>query len=185
MKTLALIPLIPILFGLACSKPSTSPMVRDEPLQSVTTTDTKGAPAWIDNADREGRLTAVGIAEPNGLHNKAMQREVAVNRGLAALGKKMTVQVEALYVELQATTNHGEKKIPTVNEISNTLRNIVSVKIQGATIPYFWRDREDGTLYCLVRLSDNASQEAFQDLLHQPNLREAVQDLDKTLATRK
>lgn len=180
------------LIGLGCSKPKTIPPPIqtqseatanfDGPVIPVTTSRTKGAPAWIDNADREGRLTAVGIAEPNGLKNKAMQREVAVNRGMAQLAKKISTEVEGLYQELQAISNHEGKKIPAINEISNTIRTVVQVRVKGAQVPYFWTDSQDGTLYCLLQLRDATSQEILREVaVNQPSLREAIKDLDATL----
>ena len=176
-----------ILLGLACNKPSVQvgnqPPIPErvqivEPDIKVTTTTTKGAPAWIDK--NQGGLQAVGIAEPNSLHNKAMQREVAINRGMALASKQLEVRVESLYQEFMAVNNKGQKHPPAVDEVNNTIRNIVSVKVRGATTNTFWTDSQDGTLYVLVRLPDNTDQES----LHETLLKEGIKDLDATLTSK-
>lgn len=160
----------------------------DGPNIPVTTTRTKGAPSWIDNADRDGHLTAVGIAPPNPLGDKSFQREVAVNRGIAALGKKLTSQTDQLFQQLQAQTDSaqsGSKKIrqEALVEVNNTIRNLSSVKLKGARVPYFWTDSSDNTLYCLVQLDDNSSFEILREAAaKQPALLEAVGRLDTELA---
>ena len=44
----------------------------------VTSTPTKNAPSWIDNEEIPDGLAAVGIAQPNPMGDKSMQRTVAI-----------------------------------------------------------------------------------------------------------
>ena len=192
MKNLVLIALVLIAFG--CSKPKTpysgngpqpGEIQRfDGPILPVTTTQTRNAPSWIDNADREGKYTSVGIAEKTPLGNRAFQREIAINRGLAILAKKLNSDMDQLYMENNALNANAEggKKAPEqeTKQINNTIRNLVSARIKGATVPYYWVDSQDGTLYVLVHLNDLTGDALKHAALSQTSLREAVAELERT-----
>jgi hypothetical protein len=190
-----------VLLSMACSRPKVEPTRQqqvaefqheqaalDGPVIPVTTTTTRNAPKWIDNADRDGHLTAVGIAAKPLTGDKSFQREMAVNRGIAALGKKLSTTTDQLFLQLQTQTVQGrtDMKKPTqaeLVEVNNTIRNLTSAKIKGARVPYFWIDSADGTLYCLVQLDDNSSFEVLREAtINQPALHEAVIRLDNELA---
>jgi hypothetical protein len=200
MRTLVLLTLI-TLIGIGCKSPKIEPTrqqqvaefrqeqaVLDGPTIPVTTTTTKGAPKWIDNADRDGHLTAVGIAAKPLSGDKSFQREMAVNRGIATLGKKLSTKTDQLFLQLQAQTQTArtDMKKPTQSElveVNNTIRNLTSTRVKGARVPYFWTDSADGTLYCLVQLDDNSSFEILREAtINQPSLHEAVTRLDNELA---
>lgn len=167
-----ILPLFLPLLILACGHPKAEPT---QATIAVTTTRTKNAPSWIDNADRGRRLTAVGIAQPNSISSKELQREIAVNRALVHLGEKLQIQIQSLYEENQTQAAGNGGKAGASEDISRTIHNVVSVKIKGATIPYFWTDT-DGTLYCLAQLSEETSKDAFQEVSRQSRLQEAVKE---------
>ena len=183
---------------LGCSKPKADPIREfqqeqasyDGPTIPVTTTRTKGAPSWIDNADREGRITAVGIAPPNTLNDLMIQRTQAVNRGMVALAGKLQTEVDSLYAELVSlnTGTSGKKILPqqALNEVKNTTRTLVSVKVQGAKVPYFWTDPATRNLFVLVQLNDRASMDVLTEAAaNQPALKEALAELDATIQAKK
>jgi hypothetical protein len=139
----------------------------------------------VDNADRAGRLTAVGIANPNPLDDIQLQRTQAVNRGMAALAMKLQANVDALYEEVMAHNVTGEKKLnqQALVETKSTLRNLVTVKMRGAKAPSFWTDRQTGKLFVLCQLNDDASMGILREAAaNQPALKEAIQNLDATIA---
>lgn len=190
-----------LILAVACNRPKVDPShqqqvrefqqeqaVLDGPTIPVTTTATRNAPKWIDNADRDGHLTAVGIAARPLTGDKSFQREMAVNRGIAALGKKLSTKTDNLFLQLQAQTVQArtDMKRPTQSElveVNNTIRNLTSTRVKGARVPYFWTDSADGTLYCLVQLDDNSSFEILREAtINQPSLHEAVARLDTELA---
>jgi hypothetical protein len=193
-------PILVALVAIGCGHPKTAPsQVRefqqeqaslDGPTIAPTTTTNRNQPVWVDNADRDGHLTAVGIAAPSKLHDRSFQREMAVNRGIAALGKKLSVQTDQLYLQLQSQTNSAtasNKKAmqDELVEVSNTIRNLTSIKLRGARVPYFWTDSTDGTLYVLVQLNDDTSYDILKEAAaNQPALKEAVSRLDAELAKR-
>ena len=179
---------------LACGKPETQvrqfqreQAEQDGPALTVTTTRTKGAPAWIDNADREGKLTAVGIAPPNPLNDPMVQRNQAVARGLAALAQKIQVDVDQLHSELVAlnSQSNNPKKInrEALDELKDVTRTLVNIRVRGAKIPYYWTDSQNGYLYVLVQLNDGASYDILNEAAsRQPALKEALKELDTEIA---
>jgi hypothetical protein len=168
---------------IGCSKPTPVQMtpqaavvqeqISDGPVLPVTTTKTRNAPLWIDNADRDGHLNAVGIAKPNSNNDKYIQRTQAVNRAYAALAQKLQQQVDSLYQELATTLDTGKMMANTDTKF--TLQTFVSQQMKGATVPYFWTDT-DGTLYALAKLSDHASYDALNSA--RPDLAQAIKELE-------
>jgi hypothetical protein len=181
-----------LIVGMACSKPKTEvkqfqeeQAASDPNLMAPTTTKNKLQPPWVDNCDREGKLTAVGIAKANPLGDISLQRSQAINRGMALLANKLEAQVETLYQEVMATAESGQgKKVDSsaAAETRNIIRNLVKVKVRGTKTPSFWTDRQTGTLFVLVQLNDNASFEVLKAALKdQPLLQDGMKQLDAEL----
>ncbi len=186
-----------VLGGIACKKAETTPQKQfqqeqaqmDPTIMKPTTTKNPGQPEWVDNADRAGRLSAVGTARANALGDVSLQRTQATNRALAALAAKLQANVESLYAEASSTSESATGKKPSAaasQETMSVIRNLVSVKIKGAKIPSFWTDSQTGQLFVLAMLNDDASFDILKTALKdQPLLQEGLKKLDAELDKQK
>lgn len=126
----------------------------------VTTTQTKGAPAWIDHEELPDGLAAVGIASANIMGDKQMQRTEAQANGRSALAAKLQVRVQGLFSQLTQRMNTaatGEKK-PVQAEVmqrvqENVTRQTVNETLSGSVPREFWTDPADGSLYVFMVMS--------------------------------
>ena len=160
----------------------------DPDIVPPTSTNNKTQPEWVDNADREGKITAVGIANPNPIQDLYLQRSQAVNRGMAALAQKLETKVDSLYEELLAINSQGTGKKPSssaISETRNTIRTLVSIKVKGVKVPSFWTDKNTGRLFVLCQLNDDASMQVLrQSVANQPELEKALDHLDSALISK-
>lgn len=136
----------------------------------VTTTATKNAPAWIDNEEMVDGLAAVGIAQPNPMNDKAMQRTTAIADARVKLGGKMKTRVQNMFSQLQqqVTSASADGKGKPIKSdvmqrvIENTTRTLVDQEIAGSEVRGIWKDPEDGNLYIQVVLTKAAMDKALQ-----------------------
>jgi len=135
----------------------------------VTTTQTKNAPAWIDNEEIPDGLAAVGIAQPNVMGDKSMQRTVAIADARTKLAGKLKVRVQNMFSQLnqQVTTaaaDNTKKPIKTdvMNRvIENVTRQLVDQELAGTTTRNFWNDPSDGNLYVFVVMTKDTMDRAL------------------------
>jgi hypothetical protein len=192
MRIFTLFTLVAIsLGGFGCRKPTPirefqkEQAALDPDIMPRTTTKDPSQPEWVDNADRKGVLTAVGMAQPNKLQDIHLQRTQATNRAYAELARKLQVNTDSLYQEAVATTEAAGKKISEkdTRETHNTIHNLVSVKLKGVKVPSFWTDKYTGNLFVLVVLNENASYEILTEATHnQPFLQDAIKRLKEAKA---
>lgn len=169
----------------------------------VTTTRTKDAPAWIDNEDTApDLLTVTGIAQPNPLSDKSMQRTEALANARTKLAQKISVRVEALFEQLNqhmttGRNDRGEDKLVRsdvmARMIKETTRQITDVELSGASARQYWTDPQDGTLYVMMILSKEtlnktlttSAGNAIRKEIAQgaAELKDALASLDEALAT--
>lgn len=158
----------------------------------VTTTPTKNAPAWIDNEEIPDGLAAVGIAQPNPMGDKSMQRTTAIADARTKLAGKLKVRVQNMFSQLnqQVTTAQADgskKPIKTdvMNRvIENVTRQLVDQELNGTTVRNFWNDPSDGSLYVFVVMTkdtmDRALAGAAQNQIRK-EIAQGEQSLDKAL----
>ena len=135
----------------------------------VTTTQAKNAPAWIDNEEIPDGLAAVGIAQPNVMGDKSMQRTVAIADARTKLAGKLKVRVQNMFSQLnqQVTTAAADgtkKPIKTdvMNRvIENVTRQLVDQELAGTTTRNFWNDPTDGNLYVFVVMTKDSMDRAL------------------------
>ena len=134
----------------------------------VTTTQTKGAPSWIDNEEIPDGLAAVGIAQSNPMGDKGLQRTVAVADGRSKLAGKLKVRVQNLFSQLnqQETTAASEGKKPIKTDvmnrvIENVTRQVVDQELAGTSNRAFWTDPTDGNLYVFVVMTKESMDRAL------------------------
>jgi hypothetical protein len=124
----------------------------------VTTTQTRNAPAWIDNEEIPDGLAAVGIAQPNVMGDRALQRTVAVADARTKLAGKLKVRVQSMFSQLnqQVTTaaaDTGAKPVKSdaMNRvIDNVTRQVINQELAGTNTRGTWTDPEDGSLYVFL-----------------------------------
>jgi hypothetical protein len=141
-------------------KPVTSP---------VTTTQTKNAPAWIDNEEIPDGLAAVGSAQSNVMGDKSLQRTTALADGRTKLAGKLKVRVQNMFSQLNqqvtaASAQTGAKPIKTeaMNRvIENVTRQLIDQELAGTNTRYVYTDPEDGTLYMFVVLTKASMDQAL------------------------
>jgi len=137
------------LVGCGAKGPATAP---------VTTTTTRNAPAWIDNEEIPDGLGAVGIAQPNPMGDKALQRTTAIADARTKLAGKLKVRVQNMFTQLnqQVTTAAAETgQKPIKNDvmnrvIENVTRQLTDQTLVGASTRESWTDPQDGSLYVFV-----------------------------------
>jgi len=135
----------------------------------VTSTPTKNAPSWIDNEEIPDGLAAVGIAQPNPMGDKSMQRTVAIADARTKLAGKLKVRVQNMFAQLnqQVTTaaaDASKKPIKTdvMNRvIENVTRQLVDQELAGTSTRAFWTDPADGNLYVFVVMTKDTMDRAL------------------------
>ena len=166
----------------------------------VTSTPTKNAPSWIDNEEIPDGLAAVGIAQPNPMGDKSMQRTVAIADARTKLAGKLKVRVQNMFSQLNqqvatATADGSRKPIKTdvMNRvIDNVTRQLVDQELAGTSTRAFWTDPADGNLYVFVVMTkdtmDRAMAGAAQNQIRkelaqgEQSLEHALDKLDAAIA---
>jgi len=162
-------PLLPaglaLLAFLACGKkPQTAPV------NPVTTTASKGAPAWIDNEEIPDGLAAVGIAQSNPMGDKSMQRTTAIADARVKLAGKIKTRVQNMFSQLnqQVTSASADGKGKPIKSdvmsrvIENTTRVLVDQEVSGTEVRGFYTDPSDGNLYVQVVMTKASMDRALQ-----------------------
>jgi hypothetical protein len=188
MRPFLILPLGLVLAGLVgCGGPKQAPNT-----VPVTTTATRNAPAWIDNEEIPDGLAAVGIAQPNPMSDKSLQRTVAVADARTKLAGKLKTRVQNMFSQLnqQVTTaaaDASKKPIKTdvMNRvIENVTRQLVDQELSGTTTRAFWTDPSDGNLYVFVVMTKETLDRALAGAAQSQIQREIAQgekSLDKAL----
>lgn len=194
MTRLALSALAAALLVTACTK-------KPEPLP-VTTTRTKGAPAWIDHPGIPDGLGEVGYAQGDPMGDRGLQRQTALMDGRAKLAAQIKVKVQNVFSQLNqrtttAATEGGRKPIKgdvMQRMVENVTRNLVEQELQGSRAAEIWHD-ENGDLYIHVVISKETLDAALKQQANQAirkeiqegerSLEEALDRLDAALAAAK
>jgi len=165
MRSSQILPLGLVLAGLVgCGGPKKAPTT-----VPVTTTPAKNAPAWIDNEEIPDGLAAVGIAQPNPMGDKSLQRTVAVADARTKLAGKLKTRVQNMFSQLNqqvttATADGSKKPIKTdvMNRvIENTTRQLIDQELAGTTTRAFWTDPNDNNLYVFVVMTKESLDRAL------------------------
>jgi hypothetical protein len=135
----------------------------------VTTTKTSSAPAWIDNEEIADGLAAVGIAQPNPMGDKGLQRTIALADGRTKLAGKLKVRVQNLFSQLnqqvtEASADGSKKPIKSdvMNRvIENVTRQLVDQELVGTNTRATWTDPADGSLYLWVVMTKDSMERAL------------------------
>jgi len=171
----------------ACGGPKQAPNT-----VPVTTTAAKNAPTWIDNEEIPDGLAAVGIAQPNPMGDKSLQRTVAVADARTKLAGKLKTRVQNMFSQLNqqvttASADASKKPIKTdvMNRvIENVSRQLVDQELSGTTTRAFWTDPSDGNLYVFVVMTKETLDRALAGAAQAQIQREIAQgekSLDKAL----
>jgi hypothetical protein len=196
MRASLILPLGLVLAGLvACGGPKQAPTT-----VPVTSTPAKNAPSWIDNEEIPDGLAAVGIAQPNPMGDKSMQRTVAIGDARGKLAGKLKVRVQNMFSQLNqqvttATADASKKPIKTdvMNRVTeNVSRQLVDQELAGTSTRAFWTDPTDNNLYVFVvmtketldRALSGAAQAQIQKEINQgeKSLDQALDKLDAAIA---
>ena len=135
----------------------------------VTTTQTRNAPAWIDNEEIPDGLAAVGIAQSNPMGDKGLMRTVAVADARTKLAGKLKVRVQNMFSQLnqQVTTAAADAtkkpvKTDVMNRvIENVTRQVINQELAGTNTRGTWTDPEDGSLYMFVVMTKDSMDQAL------------------------
>jgi hypothetical protein len=135
----------------------------------VTTTQSRNAPVWIDNEEIPDGLAAVGIAQPNVMGDKGLQRTVAVADARTKLAGKLKVRVQNMFSQLNqqvtaAAADTGGKPIKTdvMNRvIENVSRQLVNQELAGTNTRGTWTDPGDGDLYVFLVMTKDSMDQAL------------------------
>jgi hypothetical protein len=182
-QALTLASTLTALLGCAARGPETSP---------VTTTSARRAPAWIDNEEIPDGLAAVGIAQPNPMGDKALQRTTAVADARARLAGKLKVRIQSMFSRLDqqvATAAAGAAGRPIRTEVmervvDNVTRQLVDQDLAGAGTRAVWTDPGNGDLYVFVVMAGDALDQATAGAAHaaiQKEIAQGGQALDASL----
>jgi len=158
----------------------------------VTTTSTKNAPAWIDNEEIPDGLAAVGIAQPNPMGDKGLQRTVAVADARGKLAGKLKVRVQNMFSQLNqqvttASADTGAKPIKSdvMNRvIENVTRQVVNQELVGTNTRATWTDPADGSLYLFLVMTKDSVDQALAGAAKaqiRKEIAQGEQSLDKAL----
>jgi len=185
MRSNLILPLGLAMAGLVACGPKRGPAT-----SPVTTTQTKGAPSWIDNEEIPDGLAAVGIAQANPMGDKAMQRTAAAADARAKLAGKLKVRVQNMFSQLnqQVTTAAAEGKGKPVRSdvmnrvMENVTRQLVDQELVGATIRSFYIDPADGTLYVFMVMSKDSMDRAMAGAA-QAQIKKEIADGEASLNT--
>lgn len=170
-----------------------------KPEAVVTTTQTKGAPLWIDSTKDIPGIVGVGIEGPNVMGDLMMQRKVAMVAARGVVARQLNVKVQGLFAQLnqQYITGGTDGKKPITNEsmtrmIDDTARELVNVHLAGAAPREFWTDPATKQLYVLVVLDPDSTDRATKAAaasairkeiaLGEKGLQDALVRLDEALA---
>jgi len=187
MRSSLVLPLGIALTGLVACGPKQAPNT-----VPVTTTSARNAPSWIDNEDIPDGLAAVGIAQPNPMGDKSMQRTVAIADARTKLAGKLKVRVQNMFSQLNqqvtsASADAGKKPIKSdvMNRvIDNVTRQLVDQELAGTSTRAFWTDPADSNLYVFVVMTrdtmDRAMANAAQAQIKK-EIAQGEQSLDKAL----
>jgi hypothetical protein len=183
-----------VLLSLAGCAPQQAPVATP-----VTSTPTRNAPAWIDQEEVAGGLAAVGIAQPNPMGDKAMQRTTAVADARSKLAGKLKVRVQHLFTLLnqqvtEASAGTQPVKSDAMNRVMESVtRQLVDQELVGATTRATWTDAQDGSLYLLLTMTREAADRAMasatkteirkQIAQGQPHLAPVLPKVDAAVAT--
>jgi hypothetical protein len=166
----------------------------------VTTTQTRNAPAWIDNEEIPEGLAAVGIAQSNVMGDKGLQRTVAVADARTKLAGKLKVRVQSMFTQLNqqvatAAADRGTKPIKSdvMNRvIDNVTRQVINQELAGTSTRGTWTDPEDGSLYVFLvmtrasmdaALAGTAKAQIRKEIAQgEPSLNAALDKLDAAIA---
>lgn len=153
----------------------------------VTTTQTKGAPAWIDQEEIPDGLAAVGIATPNPLGDKAFQRLDATADGRNKLAAKLKVRVQNTFSQLSQRVTAGATgdKKPIKTDVmqrvqENVSRQLIDQELSGTSVRYFWTDPADGYLYVFVVMTRDSMDRALADIA-KAQIRKEIAQGEKSL----
>jgi hypothetical protein len=135
----------------------------------VTATQTRNAPAWIDNGEIPDGIAAVGIAQPNPMGDKGFQRTVAVADARTKLAGTLKTKVQNLFTQLNqqvteaAAGGTGQPiKTDVMNRvIDNVTRQVVNQDLAGTNTRATWTDPADGDLYVLVVMTRDSMDRAL------------------------
>lgn len=192
-----------ILVSLACSKPQVTPAPPPQPqpvvesfrlpVMPVTTTQTPGAPYWIDNPtmlERHlGGIAAIGISPKSVLGDAYFQRSEAHARGTNMMAKEINNRIRSSYTGTIKSTTTGSVA-GTFNSAESlredTLQQLVDMELVGVRTLYHWTDPQTGTLYTLLHLNPNDFKAIYNQFSAKFNtkggLDEAVKKLSDNLA---
>jgi hypothetical protein len=182
-QALTLASTLTALLACAARGPETSP---------VTTTSARRAPAWIDNEEIPDGLGAVGIAQPNPMGDKTLQRTTAAADARARLAGKLKVRIQSMFSRLDqqvATAAAGAAGRPIRTEVmarvvDNVTRQLVDQDLAGAGTRAVWTDPGNGDLYVFVVLAGDALDRSTAGAAHaaiQKEIAQGGQALDASL----
>ena len=149
------------ILALACG-PRTAPATAP-----AATPPARDAPAWIDHEEIPDGLAAVGIAQPNPMGDKALQRTVAVADARTRLAGKLKVRVQSLFSQLnQQVTAAGSGAQPIQSDLMNRVlenvsRQVLDQELVGASARATWTDPRDGSLYLHLAMTREAADRAL------------------------
>lgn len=181
MRRTLILPALATLLGfVACGEKKPKPL-------PVTTTQTKGAPAWIDQEEIPDGLAAVGIASMNPLNDKSFQRTEAIADGRTKLAGKLKVRVQNVFSQLNqrvtagATGNKKPIKADVMQRVQeNVTRQLIDQELVGSMPKYFWTDPADGNLYVFMVMSKENLENALAGI-SQAQIRKEIAQGEKDL----
>jgi len=187
MRPSTILPLALALAGLVGCGPKKAPNTIP-----VTTTPARNAPSWIDNEEIPDGLAATGIAQPNPMGDKSLQRTVAIADARTKLAGKLKVRVQNMFSQLnqQVTTAAADSsqkpiKADVMNRvIENVTRQVVDQELAGTSTRAFWTDPSDQNLYVFVVMTKDTVDHALANAAQTQIKREidqGEQSLDKAL----
>jgi len=135
----------------------------------VTTTTTRNAPAWIDNEEIPDGIAATGIAQPNPMGDKGLQRTVALADARTKMAGKMKVRVQSMFRRLDqsvTTASADASKKPIKSDvmdrvIDNVTRQVINQELAGTNTRATWTDPSDGSLYLFLVMTKDSMDRAL------------------------
>lgn len=186
------LPALVLALALGCA-PRQAPVVTP-PAPPVAT----GQPAWVDQEEQADGLAAVGIAQPNPMADKAMQRTMALADARTKLAGKLKVRVQSLFTQLDqqvtsATGGQAPGRSDAMNRVlANVTRQVLDQELVGASTRATWTDPRDGSLYLLLVLTRTTADRAIAGTVKtelrrqiaqgQPQLAPALPRVDTAMA---
>lgn len=181
MRRSLLLPALTVLAVLtACGEKKPKPL-------PVTTTQTKGAPAWIDQEEIPDGLAAVGIASMNPMGDKGVQRYEAIAQARANLAAKLKIRVQNVFSQLDqrmksaAASGKGPVKADVMQRVQeNVARQLVDQTLMGSAPKAFWTDPADGSLYVFVVISKETLEKSISSSSEE-QIRKEISNGEKAL----